>query len=263
MNFETIKKFTSSAIVEESPFPHIIYNSFLPYEIIQQAESEFIKFTDLENSGGYRYGNLKRHFSNFEKMPETIKSIISLCYSDQFISFLEKKFKISNIVPDWSLWGGGMHSSPRGGNLKIHSDFIFLRKKNTRRVLNLLLYLNSNWKDEWKGHIELWDKNMSKKEKQLSPNINNLLIFRTDKDSNHGFPESILCPDGITRKSIALYYYVEESYILPIKVKMRKYYTTQWKHRPGTDDPQFMDEERSLWRKIKYKYLPSFIIRKK
>ena len=154
-----------------------------------------------------------------------------------------------------------MHSSPRGGNLKIHSDFIYLRKKNTRRVLNLLLYLNSNWKDEWKGHIELWNKKMTKIEKQLSPNINNLLIFRTDKDSNHGFPDSILCPNNVTRKSIALYYYVEEKSLFPIKIKMRKYYTTQWKKRPGSNDPEFMDRD-NLWRKIKYKYLPSFIIKK-
>ena len=83
--------------------------------------------------------------------------------------------------------------------------------------------------------------------------------------SAHGVPkcvpDSIKCPKNITRKSIALYYYTEENNILPIKVKMRKNYTTQWKKRPGTNDPEFM-EDHNLWRKIKYKYLPSFIIKK-
>ena len=49
---------------------------------------------------------------------------------------------------------------------------------------------------------------------------------------------------------------------MPIKIKMRKYYTTQWKKRPGTNDPEFMDKD-NLWRKIKYKYLPSFILKRK
>ena len=67
---------------------------------------------------------------------------------------------------------------------KVHR-FYLSKKKNTKRVLNLL-YINSDWKKEWKGDLELWDKN-DKKKKELSPLINNAIIFRTDKDSNHGF----------------------------------------------------------------------------
>ena len=261
MNSNFLKEISKNLKVYENPFPHLIYKKFFPDQIIRKAEKEFINFKNFQDTGGYRYGNLKYHFSNYKKMPKTIKKIISFFYSKKFINLLESKFNLINVQPDWSLWGGGMHSSRTGGNLKIHSDFIYLRKKNTRRVLNLLLYLNSNWKDKWKGHIELWDKKMTKKVKSLSPTLNNILIFRTDKDSNHGFPDNLMCPENITRKSIALYYYVEEKNILPIKIKMRKYYTTHWKKRPGTNDPEFMDQD-SLWRKIKYKYLPSFILKK-
>ena len=261
MNSDYLKIISKKIEINNNPFPHIIQQNFLPKQIVKKAEKEFINFKNFENTGAYKYGNLKSHFSIYKKMPTNIKKIISFFYSKKFIRLLELKFNLSNIKPDWSLWGGGMHSSKTGGNLKIHSDFIFLRKKNTRRVLNLLLYLNSNWKDKWKGDIELWDKKMKKKVKSLSPSLNNVLIFRTDKESNHGFPDSIKCPKNITRKSIALYYYTEENNILPIKVKMRKNYTTQWKKRPGTNDPEFM-EDHNLWRKIKYKYLPSFIIKK-
>lgn len=264
MNSNFITEIKKNLNLINDPFPHIISSNFLPSEVAVKAEEEFLDFNlnQLINSGGYRYGNLHRHFSKFEKMPKTIKSIISFFYSKEFLSLLELKFNLKSVLPDWSLWGAGMHSSSRGGNLKIHSDFIYLRKNNLRRVLNLLFYLNSNWKDEWNGHIELWDKNMKKKVQFLSPKLNNILIFRTDKDSNHGYPDDLQCPENIRRKSIALYYYVEEKKFLPLKIKMRKYYTTQWKKRPGSDDPEFMDQEKSLWRKIKYKYLPSFIIKK-
>lgn len=245
-----------------SPFPHIISSNFLPINIVKKAEEEFITFNNLQNTGGYRYGNLKYHFEDFEKMPETIKKIISFFHSEEFIKLLEKKFNLSNVKPDWTLWGGGMHSSKTGGNLKVHSDFIYLRKKNIKRVLNLLLYLNSDWKKDWKGALELWNKKMTKKEKEVFPNLNNVVIFRTDKDSNHGFPDSILCPEHLNRKSIAIYYYIEEKSFLPIKIKMRKYFTTQWKKRPNSNDPQFMDQD-NLWKRIKYKYLPSFIIKRK
>lgn len=261
MNLEFIRLIEKKYNLNKDPFPHIMSSNFLPAEVVKKAEDEFLNFNKLISSGGYRYGNLHRHFSVYEKMPPTIRSIISFFYSKAFLNFLELKFKLSNILPDWSMWGAGMHTSPRGGNLKIHSDFIYLRKKNTRRVLNLLFYLNSNWQDEWGGYIELWDKNMKKKVTELSPKLNNLLIFRTDKDSNHGYPDDLKCPENIKRKSIALYYYVEEKSLFPIRIKMRKYYTTHWKKRPGSNDPEFMDKD-NLWRKIKYKYLPSFIIKK-
>lgn len=262
MDGNFLKDLDKKLNLNNSPFPHIISDNFLPKDIVKKAESEFINFNNLHNAGGYRYGNLKYHFEDFEKMPETIKKIISFFQSKEFIKLLEKKFNLSNVKPDWTLWGGGMHSSKTGGNLKVHSDFIYLRKKNTKRVLNLLLYLNSDWKKEWKGDLELWDKKMTKKVRELSPVLNNVVIFRTDKDSNHGFPDNILCPENINRKSIAIYYYIEEKSFLPIKIKMRKYYTTQWKKRPNTNDPQFMDQD-NLWRRIKYKYLPSFIIKRK
>ena len=103
---------------------------------------------------------------------------------------------------------------------------------------------------------------MKNKVVSLLPLINNMLIFRTDKDSNHGFPDKLLCPDNIYRKSIALYYYVEEKRILPIQLKKRKHYTTVWKKRPNTNDPEFMDDD-NLWRRIKYKYLPRFFFNKR
>jgi Rps23 Pro-64 3,4-dihydroxylase Tpa1-like proline 4-hydroxylase len=194
-------------------------------------------------------------------MPNTTKEIISFFYSDNFLNFLGKKFNLKNVIPDWNLWGGGMHTSTRGGHLTVHSDFIYQRKTNTRRVLNLLLYLNSNWKDDWRGQIELWDKKMTKKVKHLSPFINNVLIFRTDKDSNHGYPDPLLCPENVTRKSIALYYYVDEKRISPVQIKKRKYFTTVWKKRPNSNDPKFMDGD-NVWRKIKYKYLPRIFLKK-
>ena len=249
---ETIQ---NKLILENGPFPFISTNNILPKNLIQEAENEFIYFNKLENAGGYRYGNLKRKFSDFENLPPKIKEIVAFFYSKNFIKILEEKFSLDGIEPDWNLHGGGMHQSSRGGFLKVHSDFIYRRQSNTRRVLNLLLYLNTDWKDEWKGALELWDKKMTKICKSVSPNSNNIIIFRTDKNSNHGFPDPLLCPENITRKSIALYYYVKEKPFFPISIKLRKYYTTVWKKRPNIEEASFADQD-GLWRKIKYKYLP-------
>jgi len=67
--------------------------------------------------------------------------------------------------------------------------------------------LNKNWKDEYGGNLEIWDKNMVKKVKSIAPLFNRCVIFNTDSNSYHGHPDPLNTPPGITRKSIALYYY--------------------------------------------------------
>ena len=37
-------------------------------EIAREAENEFINFNNLQSAGGYRYGNLKFHFDDFQKI---------------------------------------------------------------------------------------------------------------------------------------------------------------------------------------------------
>jgi Rps23 Pro-64 3,4-dihydroxylase Tpa1-like proline 4-hydroxylase len=261
LNDNLVNEIQKKIVINNNPFPNIIIKNTLPLEIIKKAEKEFISFNKFNTNETFRYGRPKFSLSKFDEMPFTIKEIISFFNSKIFLNLLEKNFNLKNLIPDWNMWGAGMHGSSRGRHLTVHSDFIYQRKTNTRRVLNLLLYLNSDWKDEWNGQIELWDKKMTKKVQSLSPLLNNMLIFRTDKDSNHGFPDKIVCPEQITRKSIALYYYVKEERVSPIQIKKRKYYTTVWKKRPNSDDPDFMDRD-NLWRRIKYKYLPRFFLNK-
>lgn len=262
LNDNIVNDIQKRLTLNKDPFPNAIIKDALPLHLIKKAEKDFISFDKFFINGAFRYGRPKFSFQQFEEMPYSIKDIINFFYSKSFLKMLEKEFKITNLIPDWEMWGAGMHGSIRGGHLTIHSDFIYQRKTNTRRVLNLLLYLNSEWKSEWNGQIELWDKKMSKKVKSIEPLLNNMLIFRTDKDSNHGFPDKLLCPDKIIRKSIALYYYVNEERILPVQIRKRKYFTTVWKKRPNTNDPEFMDSD-NLLRKIKYKYLPSIFLKKK
>lgn len=43
--------------------------------------------------------------------------------------------------------------------------------------------------------------------KKVLPVFNRCVIFSTTDTSYHGHPDPLMCPEDITRKSIALYYY--------------------------------------------------------
>ena len=73
---------------------------------------------------------------------------------------LEELTGIKNLIADKTLYGGGLHQVERGGKLDIHADFNIHKKFKWHRRVNLILYLNKNWKPEYNGYLELWDKDM-------------------------------------------------------------------------------------------------------
>ena len=93
--------------------------------------------------------------------------------------------------------------------------------------------------------------------KSILPDLNKAVIFRTDTESNHGFPDPINCPENLSRKSIALYYYVKEKGIFPITIKKRKYFHAVWKRRPNIDEPKFADND-GFFKRIKHKFFYRF-----
>jgi hypothetical protein len=115
-------------------------------------------------------------------------------------------------MADPMLEGGGLHQSGPGGYLNVHTDFSMHHfHTNWHRRVNLILYLNPGWHEEWGGSLELWEAKMARCGAKYSPLLNHALIFTTDERSLHGFPDPLTCPLGESRKSVALYYYTLEA----------------------------------------------------
>ena len=100
-----------------------------------------------------------------------------------------------------------MHEIKSGGLLKVHTDFSKHPTNNFDRRVNVLIYLNSDWKEEYGGHIEFWDSKMKMAVNKILPIFNRVVIFSTTDYSNHGHPEPLSCPVNLSRKSLALYYF--------------------------------------------------------
>jgi hypothetical protein len=111
------------------------------------------------------------------------------------------------LISDPCFEGGGLHQIPRGGKLGIHADFNKHRRFGLDRRLNVILYLNKDWRDEYGGHLELWNRDVTRCEAKILPLYNRLAVFGTTDFTFHGHPDPLQCPEGMTRKSLALYYF--------------------------------------------------------
>jgi hypothetical protein len=194
-----------------NPFPHIVLDNFLVDDVAKEAAETFPK-PDSGEWIQYKHINEKKLGKRDRSaIPALHLSIIDELNSRRFVEWLSELSGIKNLIADHSLEGGGLHQIERGGFLNIHADFTaHQHQKSWARRVNVLIYLNENWREEYGGHLELWRRDMSQCEKKTLPLFNRCVIFNTDKDSFHGHPHPLNSPDGVTRKSIALYYFTEE-----------------------------------------------------
>jgi Rps23 Pro-64 3,4-dihydroxylase Tpa1-like proline 4-hydroxylase len=162
-------------------------------------------------------------------IPPLQRYILFLLNSGSFIRFLEKLTGIDSLIADTKLVGGGLHQIKRGGKLAVHIDYSHHPQNGLFRRLNLLLYLNPDWREEYKGHLELWDKDIQKAEAKILPVFNRIALFATSDTSYHGHPEPLNCPEEVTRKSLSLYYFTQ----LPPEGKEAVVHNTLFKSRPG------------------------------
>jgi Rps23 Pro-64 3,4-dihydroxylase Tpa1-like proline 4-hydroxylase len=192
---------------QAQPFPHIVIDDFLPTEILDQVVAEFPKPEEVDWKSFNNPAEKKLALKDESQMGFVSRSLLHELNSSIFVNFLESLTGIEGLIPDPHFWGGGLHQIKRGGYLKIHADFNLYSRLALDRRLNLLLYLNREWKEEYGGHFELWTKDMTRSEKRVLPVFNRCVIFSTTDFSYHGHPDPLNCPEGQTRKSLALYYY--------------------------------------------------------
>jgi Rps23 Pro-64 3,4-dihydroxylase Tpa1-like proline 4-hydroxylase len=192
---------------QAQPFPHVIIDNFLPESVLNGILNEFPKPGAINWKKFENVAEKKLASTSELQMGEITRLLLYQLNSSTFVSFLEKLTGIEGIIADPHFVGGGLHQIERGGYLKIHADFNRHNRLRLDRRLNLLLYLNKDWQEEYGGHLELWDTKMAKCQKKILPVFNRCVVFNTTDFSYHGHPEPLNCPEGRTRKSLALYYY--------------------------------------------------------
>jgi hypothetical protein len=205
-----------------SPFNYIIIDNFLDNILVKEVELELrtlhpdewrdktSNFKYINNQGDSEVQSKKIALNIRNQIPDKTNNVIDLFSSSEIIKFIEDITGINDLQSDPNLLGGGVHKTTTNGNLAIHSDFNIHPQLNKHRRINALLYLNSNWKPEYNGNLELWNRDMQNCAKSIEPISNRLVIFRITDYALHGSPEKWLGPENYPRLSLAFYYYTDD-----------------------------------------------------
>jgi len=238
-------RFESKQFGNAQPFPHIVVDNFLPSVFAETLEKNYPNLDDVSWWKYHNHFEKKLACNDLNTLHTSFRNFFNFVNSREFVLELEKLTGIKGLLADPSLHGGGLHRIGRGGKLDVHADFNYHKVTGWRRRLNLILYLNEGWDEDYGGHTEFWDKKMSACEKKILPIMNRMSLFIVDDDCYHGHPDPLNCPKTTARKSLAVYYYT----LHDDELSTLEYHSTDYKKRPTDATDNLIEDMRVKRRK--------------
>lgn len=233
---------------KESP-KFVIIDNLFDEEFILKCQDEFLA---IEDSEFVRYANPYFEYEKYamndqNKMPENLVKLFRYIHSPDFIQTVSNVTGIEDLLVDEKRWGGGLHKTKEGGYLSIHKDFNILPTtynddKQMLRCVNLIGYLNSNWKPEDGGELEFWTGDGVE---VIQPKFNRWVLFDT-RNNFHGHPYPY--QGKSPRISIASYYYIRTNVIED------EWSSTEYLKLPWMEESEEYAEERKKRADHKLRY---------
>lgn len=190
---------------EAKPYRHLVMDNFLVESFANQL---FENFPTIDKLHKHYHGlnENKSEGANFADFHPVFTEMRNVTMSEELAKWVAEVTSIPEVFVTDDKLGTGLHQGSNGSFLDIHIDFNIHAQKNVYRRLNMLIYMNKDWKPEYGGDLEMWDAKMTKCEKKVAPLFNRCVIFETNEISYHGYSK-ITLPEGVTRKSIYSYFY--------------------------------------------------------
>lgn len=205
------------------PFPYLVIDNFCDHTKLGHL---YASIPELKNkSRDYVFAHNKFEKSNYKEMGpdfEELYTDLSSKRMNDFLSYIANE----EIFVDPANHGGGLHQGRENSFLDMHLDFNYHPLHNGWfRNMNLLLYLNKDWKPEYKGHLKLVDLRTDES-KELEVPFNRMIIQQTRGYTLHGYDITNF-PEHQYRTSVATYAYSIH------KTLIEKPRTTDWVVKDG------------------------------
>ncbi|TGN18796.1 2OG-Fe(II) oxygenase [Leptospira idonii] len=157
-------------------------DDLLPDSIAREIYNRFPTKEKMRFMSSFR--EKKYTSKKFDDFDPLLRDITFAIQDQKVIRVVEEITDIVHQKPDPSLYAGGLSLMEKGNYLNPHIDNSHELTRTLYRTLNLLYYVNPDWKLDSGGNLELWDKSV-KKQVTIISKFNRLVIMETNPWSWH------------------------------------------------------------------------------
>jgi hypothetical protein len=206
----------AKAFLGAKPFKHVAIDGFFEDAFAGALLANFPAFNPALAKNEI-YGGVwgKAVNENIRTIGPVYQDLYELVASKAFLDLIGDITGIPDLLIDPKYYGGGTHENLHGQDLDPHVDFNYDEAQKLHRRLNLIVYLNKDWRPEWGGALEIHSNPRNHEENRIeayNPIFNRAILFETNEYSWHGFPRIDLPPSERhrSRKSISIYLYTRD-----------------------------------------------------
>lgn len=200
----------SSRFKNNKPYPIVSMRNFLPEDIALDLYKENLSVPVDKWREFTRNGSHMIELNKLELIPKA-HELVSYLHSSKFLNYLEQVTGIESLIPDPHIVGGGYSRSFTGDILQIHTDFNWNEQLKLHRTLSLIVYLTPDWKLEYGGGLNFYDKDRKTVIFEGDCMFNTALLWEYNKYGFHGYIDPISSPPGTDRTTFRLFYYTSKS----------------------------------------------------
>jgi len=196
---------------------------FLPKHIVDACSKELYDLPIEKMKHFTRKGSCMYECNNLYITP-CQDQLVHALNSVEFIDWLEQLTGVTSLIPDQRLVGSGYMKSYTGDTLQIHTDFNWVDELQLNRAVNIIVYFNPEWKEEWGGSLNFYDTKRDKVHSSIKPSNGNLLVWTYKNLVYHGYPNPINCPENECRRGMRLFYLTKDAKTDPKQSPHRSLY---------------------------------------
>ena len=180
-------------------------DQLLPLEIANKIQEVFPSSSQMIHKKSIRENKfVGAQMNNFNPI---LEEVIYAFQDKNVVKIIGEICNINQPIPDHNLYAGGLSAMGKNQFLNPHLDNSHDKYRNCWRVLNLLYYVTSDWKEEFGGNLELWPNGLSEKQITIHSKFNRLVVMATHNKSIHSV--SPVIHDGF-RCCVSNYYFSEK-----------------------------------------------------
>ncbi len=177
-----------NATRHEHPFTHFVVEDFAPAGLV-----DGLSWVPGPEWAGWeaRYDNDcergKRTTRRLDAIGPGWGDLFGWLNGELLATTLGRTCGVYPLSPDPTAHGAGLHVTEPGGHLSPHLDYaLHPLLEGMERRLNLVLFLNREWREEWGGALELYDNAAATVGARIYPKLNRAVLWCPGDVEFHG-----------------------------------------------------------------------------